>query len=500
MNIPAPVRPLRVAIIGAGFGGLGMAYYLRRAGIEDFVILEKATDIGGTWRENTYPGAACDIPSHFYSFSFEPHYPWSNRYAPQPEILAYLRHCARKYDILRHVRFKAEVTDAVFDAARGLWRLMLADGSTVEAETVVSAVGQLHRPSIPDIPGRDRFQGRMFHSARWDHDYELDGKRVAVIGTGASAIQFVPAIAPRLRQLYVYQRSPGWIIPKFDHTFSRFERWLFDTFPILHDLDRLRIYCITEALAYAYEGHKWLEKLVTVFSKLQYYIQVRDPQLRRKLIPDYPIGCKRILLTRNWLPTLTRPNAELITDAVTEITASGVRSADGRLREVDAIIWGTGFTATQFLAPMRVVGRDGLELHKTWTRGAEAYLGMTVAGFPNFFMLYGPNTNLGSGSIIYMLECQQRYVVRMLQRRATENLGPVEVTPEAQKAYVEEMQARSQKTTYVGGCRSWYITADGRNTNNWVGLMYEYRRRTAEPVMDHYRIWPLPVRPVATGA
>jgi len=480
----------RVAIVGSGFGGLGMGYYLRRAGIEDFVIFEKAADLGGTWRENTYPGAACDIASHLYSYSFEPHYPWSSRYAPQAEILGYLRHCASKYDLTRHLRFNAEVTAAAFDAVRGVWTLTFRDGSQVDAETVVSAVGQLHRPAIPDIPGRESFQGRMFHSAHWDHGYDLTGKRVAVIGTGASAIQFVPAIAPKLRQLIVYQRSPGWIVPKFDRIFSRFERWLLDTFPIIHDLDRARIYWITEALAYAYEGHKWLEKLVTAFSKLQYYIQLRDPVLRKKLIPDYPIGCKRILLTRDWLPTLARPNSELVTDAVTEITASGVRSADGKLREVDAIIWGTGFAATQFLAPMQVTGRDGLDLHKTWTRGAEAYLGMAVSGFPNFFMLYGPNTNLGSGSIIYMLECQQRYVVKMLQRRAAERLGPVEVTAEAQKAYVDEMQARSQNTTFVGGCHSWYITEDGRNTNNWVGLMREYRQRTAEPVMAHYRAWP----------
>lgn len=490
MDKAAQPRPLRVVVIGSGFGGIGMGYYLREAGIEDFVILEKAADLGGTWRENTYPGAACDVPSHLYSYAFEPHYPWSSRYAPQREILDYQRHCATKHDLMRHIRFNTEVTAAVFDAARGLWTLTLKDGSTLEAETVVSAVGQLHRPAIPNIPGLENFQGRTFHSAHWDHDYDLNGKRVAVIGTGASAIQFVPAIAPKLRQLTVYQRSPGWIIPKFERTFSRFERWLLDTFPIIHDLDRLRIYWITETLAYAYEGHKWLEKLVTAFSKLQFYVQLRDPALRKKLIPDYPIGCKRILLTRDWLPTLARPTAELVTDAVTEITPTGVRSADGKLREVDAIIWGTGFAATQFLAPMHVTGRDGLDLHKTWTRGAEAYLGMAVSGFPNFFMLYGPNTNLGSGSIIYMLECQQRYIVKLLQKRATERLGPVEITAEAQKAYADEMQARSQNTTFVGGCHSWYLTEDGRNTNNWVGLMREYRQRTAEPVMMDYRIWP----------
>ncbi len=477
-----------VAIIGSGFGGLGMAYYLKQAGIQDFVILEKAQEVGGTWRENTYPGAACDVPSHLYSYSFEPHYPWSNRYAPQSEILAYIQHCARKYDIVPHIRFGAEVRAAEFDDARGLWVVTLASGGRIEADTVVSAVGQLHRPAIPKIKGLDCFQGRMFHSAHWDHDYDLDGKRVAVIGTGASAIQFVPAIAPKLKQMFVYQRSPGWIISKLDRKFSRFERWLLDTFPLLHDIDRARIYGLTEALGYAYAGHRWAERLVTAFSKLQFYIQLRDPALRRKLIPNYRIGCKRILLTRDWLPTLARPNVELVTDDVTEITESGVRSADGKTREVDAIIFGTGFAATQFLTPMRVSGRGGIELHETWKDGAEAYLGMAVAGFPNFFMLYGPNTNVGSGSIIFMLECQQRYIVRMLQQRRAQKMGPLEVKAGAQSAYVQEILQRSAKTTFEGGCHSWYTTESGRNTNNWIGLMGEFKRRTAEPVMSDYQV------------
>ncbi|MFA5939721.1 MAG: NAD(P)/FAD-dependent oxidoreductase [Sinimarinibacterium sp.] len=491
----------RVAIIGCGFGGVGMGYYLKQAGIDDFVILEKGNDVGGTWRENTYPGAACDIASHLYSYAFEPHFPWSNRYAPQPEILAYIRHCARKYDVLRHVRFGAEVQSAVFDQARSVWTVTLASGERIEADTVVSAVGQLHRPAIPDIKGLDSFKGKTFHSATWDHGYDLTGKKVAVIGTGASAIQFVPAIAPKVAQMHVFQRSPGWVIPKFDRQFSRFERWLLDTFPILHDLDRWRIYGITEALGYAYEGHKWAERLVTGFSKLHFWLQVRDPVLRKKLTPDYRIGCKRILLTRDWLPTMTRKNVEPVTDAVTEITPTGVRTADGKLREVDTIIWGTGFAATQFLAPMKVTGRDGLDLHANWKHGAEAYLGMAVAGFPNFFMLYGPNTNLGSGSIIFMLECQQRYVVSLLKAREQQKLASVEISPEAQAAYVDEIRERSARSTYEGGCHSWYTTADGRNTNNWIGLQTEFKRRTAEPVLAHYRVTPIgAAAPVAKAA
>lgn len=478
--------PLEVAIIGSGFGGLGMAHYLKQAGIEAFAVFEKAPDLGGVWRENTYPGAACDVPSHLYSFSFEPHYPWKYRYAKQAEILEYERHCAGKFDLMRHIRFGHAVTAARFDQGRGLWVLSLDDGSSVEAVTVVSAVGQLHRPSIPDIPGLESFEGRCFHSAHWDHDYDLRDKTVVVIGTGASAVQFVPEIAPKLRQLHLFQRSPGWVAPKFDKAFSPFEQGLLRRFPWLYDLDRQRIYWITEALAYAYDGHKWAERLVTWLSKAQLRIQVRDPALRRKLTPDYPIGCKRILLTTEWLRALVRPNVEVVTEAVSGITARGVRSADGRERAVDAIIFGTGFAATEFLTPMRVTGVDGRDLHQTWRDGAEAYLGMAVSGFPNFFMLYGPNTNVGSGSIIYMLECQQQYLVKLLQARRQLGWATIDVRAEAQRAFADEMRARSEETTFSGNCQSWYKTRDGRNTNNWVGLMREYRRRTAQPRLTDY--------------
>lgn len=482
----------RVIVIGAGFGGIGLGYYLRRAGISNFVILEKAEDLGGTWRENTYPGAACDVPSHLYSYSFEPHYPWTSRYAAHHQILDYIRHCAKKYDIERHIRYRAEVSAAAFDAGKGLWTVTLADGSTLRGRTLVSGVGQLHRPSIPKIPGLEKFAGKQFHSARWDHDYDFNGKNVAVIGTGASAVQFVPVIAQQVKRLDLYQRSPGWVIPKVERVFSRFERWLLDTFPVIHDLDRLRIYLTTEALAYAYDGHKWAETLVTWFSKLQLRIQVRDPVMRKKLTPDFPIGCKRILLSVDWLRALVRKNVDVVTDAVTEVTADGVRSADGTERKVDAIVFGTGFTATQFLTPMKVTGLEGRDLHSDWKNGAEAYLGMAVNGYPNFYMLYGPNTNVGSGSIIYMLECQQRYIVQMVQAGTAQGWAYADLRADVHESYVAEMKQRSAETTFEGGCQSWYTTADGRNTNNWVGLMREYRKRTAAPVLTDYRVTTLP--------
>ncbi len=479
--------PLKVAIIGSGFGGLGMAYSLRQAGIENFALFEKASDLGGTWRENTYPGCGCDVPSHFYSFSFERHYPWTWRYAKQHEILEYAHHLADKYDLNRHIRYGMQATQMHFDETRALWTLEFANGQRIEAESVVSAVGQLHQPAYPNIPGRERYAGKIMHSAHWDHDYDLNGKTVAVIGTGASAVQFVPEIAPKVGRLHLFQRSPGWTFPKVEKQFSRFERWLLDTFPVIHELDRLRIFLICELLASAYNGNRLVAGVVTAISKLQAWWQVRDPVLRKKLRPDFPIGCKRILLTNAWLRALVRPNVDVIDDAIAEITETGVRTADGQLREVDAIIYGTGFKATQFLTPMRVTGLNGRDLHQTWTHGAEAYYGMTVSGFPNFFMLYGPNTNVGSGSIIYMLERQQRYIAKLLQARESHDWAYVDVRAEAQLSYVDEMQRRSEGTTYSGDCQSWYKTSDGRNTNNWVGSMVEFSRRLREPELAHYR-------------
>lgn len=477
----------KVAIIGAGFGGLGMAYSLRKSGIDSIVVLEKASDLGGTWRENTYPGAGCDVPSHFYSYSFEPHYPWTWRYARQSQIFEYQHHVARKYDLDRHIRYGCEVQRADYDDARSLWTLQLKDGSTVEAESVVSAVGQLHQPAYPNIPGRESFQGKTFHSSHWDHDYPLEGKNVAVIGTGASAVQFVPEIVPRVKSLKLFQRSPGWTFPKVEKQFSGFERWLLNTFPFVHDLDRLRIFIICEVLAAAYNGNRFLAWLVTSISKLQARVQVRDPALRKKLRPDFPIGCKRILLTNWWLPALTQPHVEVVDDAIAEITPTGVRTADGKLRELDAIIYGTGFKATQFLTPMVVKGRAGRDLHEQWASAASAYLGMAIPGFPNFFVLYGPNTNVGSGSIIFMLEQQQNYIAKLMQQRDGRKWRSIEVTAAAHERYSREMQQRSAGTTYSGDCQSWYKTADGINTNNWVGSMIEFRRRCAAPAITDFQ-------------
>ena len=477
-----------IAVIGAGFGGIGMGHYLREAGIRSFAIFEKRGEVGGVWRENTYPGAGCDVPSHFYSFSFARRHPWTYRYARQTEILEYLKGCARADGLYEHIRFHHEVIGADFDEARGIWVLRFANGRRHEARFLVSAVGQLHRPSIPAIPGRERFRGHAFHSAEWDHDVDLTGKRIAVIGTGASAVQFVPRIAGAAERVHVFQRSPGWVAPKFEKPFTRLEHKLMNRFGWLKDLDRLRIFLLTEALGFCYRGHKWAERLVTWMSRTQIRLQVRDPALRAKLTPDFPIGCKRILLTTEWLPALTRPDVDLVTDGVGEITPEGIVTADGREWPVDAIIYGTGFAATEFLAPMAIRGRGGRLLHEAWRDGAQAYRGVAVSGFPNLFTLYGPNTNLGSGSIVYMLERQQRYIVRMWQMLQRRGLSHVEVRESAERAYNDWLGERSRRSTFEGDCQSWYKNAAGMNINNWVGSQLEYARLMRAPEPAHYRL------------
>jgi cation diffusion facilitator CzcD-associated flavoprotein CzcO len=485
--------PPTIAIIGAGFAGLGMGYYLKQAGLERFTIFEKAADLGGVWRENTYPGAACDVPSHLYSFSFEPHFQWSRAYGPQSDILRYQHMVADKYTLTRHIRFGREVLGAEFDEERGQWRLWFRDGTHFDAQVLISAVGQLHRPSFPAVPGIEKFKGRAFHSAKWEHDFDFFGKTVASIGTGPSAIQYVPEIAQKVDKLYVYQRSPAWCVPKFDREYTRVEKWLLKHWPWTHSLDRLRIFWYAEFVASVVQTRSWLARVAKpiayAMARVLLRLQVKDPELRRKLTPDFPIGCKRLLFSNDWFRTLVRPNVELVTEPITEVTETGVVTADGKVREVDAIVYGTGFTATQFLAPMDFKGVGGALLSERWKDGANAYLGMSVSGFPNFFVLYGPNTNLGIGTIIFMLERQQRYIARCIALLRDRRLRSIDVREETQRAFKQELDERSTQLVYVGGCNSWYLT-NGRNTNNWVGYMTEYGWRLRRPQLDAYNFVP----------
>jgi cation diffusion facilitator CzcD-associated flavoprotein CzcO len=477
-----------VAIVGAGFGGLGMGIRLKQAGIDSFTILEKGDGVGGVWRDNTYPGLTCDVPSHLYSFSFEPKHDWSRRFPPQPELLAYLEDCVRKHGLTEHLRFGTEVATAGFDEGSGRWRIRTTEGEEIEADVVVCATGQLSRPRLPSIPGLEEFEGPAFHSARWDHDVDLEGKRVAVVGTGATAIQFVPEIAREAEQLYVFQRSAPWVVAKPDRPYSRREQALYRFFPFLQRLSRAWDYFFYELLILSFTRAQWLSKPFQAAFRRRLTEEVPDPKLRENVSPDYPMGCKRILLSNDWYPTLSRRDVELVIDSVERIDPDAIVTADGERRPVDAIIFATGFLATDFLAPMEMTGRDGRELNEVWRDGAEAYLGLALAGFPNLFILYGPNTNLGAGSIIYMLERQVDYAVEAIRGLIGAPGRYVDLRPEVQQAFNAEIQERLADSVWQAGCTSWYRTESGRNTNNWPGTTLEYTWRTRTPDPADYLV------------
>lgn len=469
------MAPVKVCVIGTGFAGLCMAIQLKKAGVEDFVILDKASRVGGTWRENSYPGAGCDVPSHLYSYSFEPYPDWSRRYAKQPEIVTYIEHCAEKYGLHPHIRFNTEVIEARFDEARGLWRVATAGGEVIEAQFVVSGLGQLSRPQFPRIPGLDTFQGKAFHSAHWDHGCDLAGKTVAVIGTGASAIQFVPEIQPVVGRLKLFQRTPAWMIPKPDGAFSNFTKWMFRHVPGARRAYRYRLYLQMEGNFLSFRRKDGFFARVAR-KQCQDHLddQVTDPGLKAKMQPDFPVGCKRILISNDWYRSLAQPNAEVITDAIAEVTPTGVRTRDGQEHAADVLIYGTGFETQSFIAPMKVWGPRGAELNERWRNGAEAHKGVAIAGFPNFFVLYGPNTNLGHNSIIFMIEAQVRYIMKCLREVERRGVRTLDVTAGAMQGFNEDIQAQFGKTVWAGACDSWYKNAQGKITNNWPGFTASY--------------------------
>jgi cation diffusion facilitator CzcD-associated flavoprotein CzcO len=475
-------EPLSVVIIGAGFGGIGLAIRLRRAGVGDVTVLERADELGGTWRDNVYPGAACDIPSNLYSFSFERRRDWSRRFPPQEEILAYLRDCAAKYGIAP--RFGTEVEEAAFDEERGLWRIRTAAGEELTARVLVAACGQLNRPAYPSHP--NSFGGTAFHSARWNHAYDLTGKRVAVIGTGASAIQFVPHVAARAARVHVFQRTPPYVIDKADRPYTSWERRLLRWVPALRTLSRANTYARLEARGLAFVTAPRLMGRVEQVFRRRLAEQVPDEGLRKALTPAYVMGCKRILLSDDYYAALNQPGVELVTEPIERLSETGVVTADGREREVDAVIYGTGFRTHGFVAPMAVRGLGGRELNDAWRDGAEAYLGIAVSGFPNLFLVYGPNTNLGHNSIIYMLESQFNYIVGCV--RALTRARYIDVRPDVQNAFNRRIQRRFRDTVWTTGCTSWYMTADGKIVNNWPGFTFAYRRATRRPDPRDFRV------------
>jgi cation diffusion facilitator CzcD-associated flavoprotein CzcO len=456
-----------------------MGIKLRQAGCEDFVILEKADDLGGTWRDNTYPGCACDIPSYLYSFSFEQNPRWTRMFAPWDEILAYLRHCADKYGTADRIRYGAEVTEAVFDEATGTWTVTVNGSETIETQALVAGVGSLHRPKLPDIPGLDSFGGTTFHSAQWDHSQDLRGRNVAVIGTGASAIQFVPQIAPEVAQLDVYQRTPPWITPKPDRSIGPWERRLHERFPAGQRAIRNVIYWGLEGRGAGFAGNPKLMKGLELQAKRHLRKQVGDPELRAKLTPDYQIGCKRILISNDYYPALTQPNVDVVTTPIARITPTGVVTTDGTERACDTIVLGTGFEVSANLTRMPILGKDGVGLADHWKRdGIGAHLGITVTGYPNLFLLVGPNTVLGHSSMVFMIEAQVRYVMQALHLLRRRGASYVEVREDAQEQFVDGVQSELDETVWHSGCNSWYLDAAGRNSTTWPEFTFSYWRRT----------------------
>jgi cation diffusion facilitator CzcD-associated flavoprotein CzcO len=485
-NISQAHQTCQVLIIGTGFGGLGMAIQLQKSGVSEFLLLEKSNAIGGTWRDNSYPGAACDVPSHLYSYSFEPKTDWSRKFAPQTEIHAYMQHCVDKYGLTKHVRLRSEVSCADFDEAAGLWRVTLSTGERLAAPVLISACGQLNRPAYPVLPGLAEFQGQAFHSARWRHDIDLSGKRVAVIGTGASAIQFVPQIQPKVSQLRLFQRSPAYVLAKPDRSYPMWERALKQRMPWLQLINRSFEYLYHEVRGLALISMPWLMKLYRFSFKRHLNRHIRNPLLRVQLQPDYAMGCKRILISNDFYPALAQTNVSVITSAISRVDADAIITADGCAHPCDVLIYGTGFAATDFLAPMQIRGLGGLELSQAWQEGAEAYKGITVNGFPNLFILYGPNTNLGHNSIIYMLESQFRYVLGCLSLLHAQKARYMNVKAPVQRRFNERIQERSHRTIWEQGCTSWYKTASGKSTNNWPGYTFTYRLQTHAPNFADY--------------
>lgn len=487
----APVtegRDYKVIIIGFGFAGLCLGMQLRRAGIDSFLILEKTSDIGGTWRDNAYPGAACDVPSFLYCFSFEMKTDWSRKWAPQPEILDYIRHCAKKYDLLSHVRSSTEVESASYDEAASRWSIRTRDGREFRTQFLVSAVGQLNRPHVPDLEGLGGFQGSWFHSARWRRDVELTGKSMAVIGNAASAVQLIPEVAPRVARLNVFQRSANWILPKNDLAYSERQKARFSRLPALARAYRWLLWFVLEISFPVLRLNPFLQWLVRLRAHRHLETQVADARLRKALVPDYPVGAKRILITDDYYPALQRSNVSLVTDPISRILPRGIETADGKEYPADILVLATGFETTSFLAPMELFGRDGRRLNDAWRDGAEAYLGITVTGFPNFFMMYGPNTNLGHNSILFMLECQSRYIIRCLQEVDRRGAHSLEVLPEAFASYNQRIQVELQKTVWARIGASWYKLESGRITNNWYGPVWKYWLATRRPDFSAYRI------------
>ncbi len=483
----APPDQVDVAVIGSGFSGLGMAIRLKQEGLDDFVVLERGDEVGGTWHFNTYPGCACDVPSHLYSYSFALNPDWSETYSRQPEIGAYLRRCADDFGVRPQIRLGCQVTSAAWDEEDGRWDIETTRGS-LRARVLVAAPGPLFEPKWPPLPGLDRFEGHVFHSARWDHDHDLAGKRVAAIGTGASAIQFVPAIQPEVERLHVFQRTAPWVMPHTTRSTKPLERRLYNAVPALQRLARGGVYVARESLVLGFVKRPKLMGVVERIARQHMRRHISDPALLAKVTPDYTIGCKRILPSNRWYEALVQPNVELVTDAIAEVRPRSIVTSDGSEHEVDTIIFGTGFRVTEMPASSFIRGRDGRTLAETWGGSPRAYRGATIAGFPNLFMLLGPNTGLGHSSMIYMAESQIAYVMDALRVMAERGATAVDVWADVQRDYNARIDAQLEGTVWNTGCSSWYLDDTGRNGTLWPDWTWRFRQRTARFDAESYRL------------
>ncbi|MFR9770847.1 flavin-containing monooxygenase [Nocardia sp. SC052] len=474
-----PARHAKTIIIGSGFAGLGLAIRLTQQGRNDFLVLERGSDVGGTWRDNTYPGAACDVPSHLYSYSFALNPNWSRSFSRQGEIQQYIQDVSKRYDVRDKHIFDCDVTSACWNDETALWEIESTKGSFT-ANTVVSAVGALCEPALPDIKGIGEFEGEIFHSARWNHDADLTGKRVAIIGTGASAIQIVPAIAPKVGHLDVYQRTAPWLLPRLDRPYTKAERMAFKYVPGLQRLSRAAIYAARETQVVGLAKVPALMQLFEAIAKAKLRHEIRDPQLRAKVTPNFRIGCKRMLISNDYYPALSRPNVDVVTDGIAEVRANSIVTEDGTEREIDALIVATGFHVTDSPTYNTIAGRDGRTLAEVFDEiGQQGYKGSAIANYPNLFFLLGPNVGLGHTSMVYMIESQINYIADALATIDRLDLRTVEVRRDVQDAYNADLQAKLAGSVWLtGGCSSWYLDKHGNNTTLWPDFTFEFRRLT----------------------
>jgi len=471
-------RHTRIGILGAGFGGLGLAIRLREAGIEDFNVWERDPDVGGTWWANTYPGCQCDIPSHLYSFSFAPNPEWTRTYPLQPEIQKYLRDCADHFAVRDHITFDCDVTGAEWDESALVWRLETSQGPYT-ADLLFAAPGFLSAPSIPDFPGLESFEGVTFHTANWNHEHDLRGRRVAVIGCGASAIQAVPKIQPLVDHLDVYQRTPPWVMPHRDRPITEIERRAYRRFPALQRIARAFVYWSRESLVPGFVHNPRYLKFAERIAGRHLAKQVSDPDLRAKLTPDYSFGCKRVLPSNDWYPAITQQNVDVVTTGIKEIVPNGIVSSDGVLHEADTIVFATGFHVTDAPFARIIRGRTGELMADMWAGSPQAYRGTAVAGFPNLFIVTGPNTGLGHNSLVFMIEAQLDYFMGAIKAMEARGATRIEVRPDAQDAYNVKLQSRMGQTVWnSGGCSSWYLDVNGKNTTIYPDFTWRYRRET----------------------